>query len=201
MSDPVLFFDTQFQHQILAAEFMLNPFELAALPYLKGRVLDLGCGLGNLSLEAGRRRCNVLAVDASPTAVGRINQEASANQLNVHAVAADVSDFVIPGIFDTVVSIGLLMFFPREKALGLLDTLKACVDSGGCAVINALIEGTTYLEMFRDDHYTLFGRNELEQKFDSWEICLSRHDDFEAPGGRVKAFSTVIARKPSPALQ
>ena len=43
----VRFFDEQFQRQ--AGEGSppeLNPFEQVVLPHLRGRLLDLGCGLG-----------------------------------------------------------------------------------------------------------------------------------------------------------
>ena len=50
----VEFFDTQFQKQVAASDYALNPFERAILPYLRGEVLDLGCGLGNLSLAAAQ---------------------------------------------------------------------------------------------------------------------------------------------------
>ena len=70
------FFDTQFQRQVQAREFVLNPFEEAALPYASGRVLDLGCGLGNLSVAAARRGCDVVAVDASPAAIEHLSRVA-----------------------------------------------------------------------------------------------------------------------------
>ncbi len=201
MVDPVAFFNTQFKRQIESNEFALNPFEQAALPYMKGRVLDMGCGLGNLALEAGRRDCEVLAVDASLAAVERIKRDAAASNVQVRAVTADLGSYEIIEYFDTVVSIGLLMFFPRDKALPLLGGLQAHVKEGGCAIVNVMIEGTTYLDMFLEGHYTLFGREELEQSFAGWKILLSRHDTFSAPGGKSKVFSTVIARKPLPTLQ
>lgn len=201
MADPVAFFDRQFARQVESHEFDLNPFEQAALPYLKGRVLDLGCGLGNLAIEAGRRGCDVLAVDASRTAVERINCDAAAGNIKVRAIAADLSRYEIEGVFDTIVSIGLLMFFPRDRALALLESMMNRVNQGGCVIVNVLIEGTTYLDMFGDSPYTLFGRDELTQRFADWEICLSRHDDFDAPGGTRKSFSTVIARRAATRLQ
>jgi 2-polyprenyl-3-methyl-5-hydroxy-6-metoxy-1,4-benzoquinol methylase len=70
------FFDAQFRRQVQDREYGLNPFETLTMEYLKGEVLDLGSGLGNLSLEAGRRGHRVVAVDASPTAVERINMDA-----------------------------------------------------------------------------------------------------------------------------
>jgi len=51
-SQSVTFFDTQFQKQVASNDFALNPFEKIALPFVHGRVLDLGCGMGNLSIEA-----------------------------------------------------------------------------------------------------------------------------------------------------
>jgi tellurite methyltransferase len=201
MSDPIAFFENQFRRQVASHEFALNPFEQAALPYLKGRVLDLGAGLGNLALEAGRRGCDVLAVDASPTAVERINRDAAVENLRVSAVAADIGAYAIDGRYDTVVSIGLLMFFSRRQALALLDDIQAHVAPGGYAIVNVLNEGTTFLEMFGDKDYTLFGQDELEGRFAGWDICVSRQDDFDAPGGTRKAFSTVIACKAAPKLQ
>jgi len=201
MIDSTAFFDTQFRHQIETQEFVLNPFEQAALPYLKGSLLDLGCGLGNLALEAGRRGCEVLALDASPAAVERINRDAAVENLKIQAVTADLENHEIKGDYDTVVSIGLLMFFPRDQAIRLLHTLQDHVKEGGTAIVNVLVDGTTYLDMFREGHYTLFGRDELEQCFAGWDVQSSRNDVFDAPSGTCKCFSTVIACKPAPDLQ
>ena len=60
-SHSVDFFDAQFRQQIERGAFALNPFEAAALPFLRGRVLDFGCGLGNLALHAARHGHTVLA--------------------------------------------------------------------------------------------------------------------------------------------
>ena len=158
---PIDFFDNQFQKQVSEQSFALNPFEEAALPYLTGSVLDLGCGLGNLSVEAARRGASVVAVDASPTAVARIQQVAAEEKLALRGVQADLGNYQIDGQFDSIVAIGLLMFFERERALNLLDEIQRHVKPGGCAVINVLIEGTTYLGMFQSGHYYLFGRDEL----------------------------------------
>ncbi len=51
-SRSVEFFEAQFRRQIREGDFKLNPFETLALDYLRGDVLDLGCGLGNLALAA-----------------------------------------------------------------------------------------------------------------------------------------------------
>ena len=191
------FFDAQFRAQIAAGEFALNPFEQAALPFVHGRVLDLGCGLGNLAIAAARKGCRVVGVDASLPAIVHIAQVSRAEELGMTAVLAELPSFRLAGEYDTIVAIGLLMFMRRPAALDLLSQIMHHVAPGGCAVINALVEGTTYLAMFDPEAHCLLGRDEIETRFAGWTIELSRHDAFAAPGDTVKQFSTVIARKPA----
>jgi tellurite methyltransferase len=189
-------FDAQFRRQARDGEFALNPFESAALPHVHGRVLDLGCGLGNLTLEAARRGCTVQALDASPGAVAHIREVARTGNLPVQADVVDLARYRIQAEFDTIVAIGLLMFFPQPRALELLADIRSHVAEGGCAIVNVLIEGTTYLDLFEPGHCHLFGRDELERAFAGWKVLLSRVDTFDVPDGRTKVFSTVIAEKP-----
>ena len=193
----VEFFETQFQQQTRKQNFALNPFETLALDYLTGTVLDLGCGLGNLSLEAGRRGHRVVAVDASPTAVSRIKRDAQREAISVQAIQADIDWWIIDQPYDTIVAIGLLMFFRRERALDLLRAIQEHVNPGGRAIVNVLIEGTTYMGMFDLENYYLFPCKEIEEGFVGWRILSSRQETFSAPEGTRKEFLTVIAEKSS----
>ncbi|MBK7082133.1 MAG: class I SAM-dependent methyltransferase [Betaproteobacteria bacterium] len=187
------FFDRQFRRQIDAGEFALNPFEARALPHLRGRVLDLGCGLGNLALAAARRGCEVTALDASPAAIARLQAVARREALALVAAEADFDRYRIVADYDTVVAIGLFMFFPRPRSVALLDDALAHVAPNGTLIVNVLIEGTTYLDMFEPGRYTLFGEDEVAARCAGWRILESRHDTFDAPGATVKRFATVIA--------
>ena len=195
-TESVRFFDTQFQRQVDAGEFVLNPFEELALPYLQGDVLDLGCGLGNLALEAARAGCRVTALDGSTTAIGRIRETALARALAVEAREADLGRYAIDREYDAIVAIGLLMFFPRTRAEALLADIVAHVRPGGVVVLNALTEGTTFLAMFEPDHYHLFAPGALKAALPGWEVLAESADRFPAPGDTVKVFDTVVARRP-----
>lgn len=189
------YFDQQFRQQVREQRFELNPFERAALPHLRGEVLDFGCGLGNLAQAAARRGCRVLALDASPTAIAHLNSCALGEGLCIRAEQADLSTYRIGADFDAVVSIGLLMFFDCPTAFAQLEQLKAHVAPGGVCIVNVLTEGTTWRELLDGEQHCLFAPEALRQAFAGWEILDEAHQHFPAPGDTDKAFATVIARR------
>lgn len=189
------FFDAQFRRQLKESDLSLNPFEREALPFLRGTVLDFGCGLGNLAVAAARRGCSVVALDASHTAIEHLRRLARAESLPITAAEADLRDYVVRNDFDAVVCIGLLMFFDCPTAIAQLRQLQARVRPGGVAVVNVLVEGTTYLEMFDPSNHCLFARDEMRRHFDGWELLRCDEQDFPAANETTKSFVTVIARK------
>jgi tellurite methyltransferase len=193
----VEFFDTQFRRQLQQGGAELNPFELAALPYLQGRVLDFGCGLGNLAVAAARRGCPVVALDASHAAIEHLRAVAAAGQLPIEAIETDLRTYALTEDFDTVVSIGLLMFFDCPTALRQLASLQAHVRPDGVAIVNVLVEGTTYLDMFDAGGHCLFAPDELRHRFQGWDVLRCEQQDFAAPDHRIKSFVTLIARRPA----
>lgn len=196
MNRSVQFFDEQFRRQADTADYALNPFESKVVPHLRGEVLDLGCGLGNLSIAAAKAGCRVTAMDASPAGVEDLQKRGHALGLPIDARVQDLRTFVASREYDGVVAIGLLMFFACPQARSVLVQLQRAVRPGGIAAVNVLIEGTTFLNMFDPaSGYCLFGADELEHQFAGWKMLASRHEDFTAPGGTVKRFHTVIASR------
>jgi len=195
----ITFFDTQFQRQVRDGDFALNPFEKAALPYLRGRVLEFGCGLGNLAVAAAERGCSVVALDASHAAIEHLRQVASDKALPIEAYEAELRDYELREDFDAVVSIGLLMFFDCPAAFRQLSSLQSHVRRNGIAVVNVLVEGTTYLDMFDSRGHCLFAREEMRRRFAGWSMLHYEYQGFDAPNEQIKSFVTVIAQKGSTA--
>ncbi|HSJ98024.1 MAG TPA: class I SAM-dependent methyltransferase [Myxococcota bacterium] len=196
-SPSVAFFERQFARQIAAAEFELNPFEQAALPRLHGEVLDLGCGLGNLSIALAARGSRVSAIDASAPAVESLQRRARALGLAVDASRGDLRGWRPRRQWDGVACIGLLMFFAPAHARAGLAAVRSAVRPGGVAAVNVLVEGTTYLAMFGDGPRCLFAAGEVRAAFAGWEILLDESREFPAPDATVKRFETVIAHRPT----
>ncbi len=196
-SHSVDFFERQFQQQVREQEHALNPFEASALPWLQGRVLDYGCGLGQLSLAAARRGCEVLALDASATAIAHLRQVAQDEGLAIDAREAELSAYRLSTDFDSVVCIGLLMFLDCDSALHQLAQLQQRLRPGGVLVLNVLVQGTTYLDMFDPQRHCLLTAQQLRERFAGWTLEQFELRDFPAPGDTVKSFATLIARKPA----
>ncbi len=116
--------------------------------------------------------------------------------LAIEAHEADLACYRINRSYDSIVAIGLLMFFPRLQAETLLADIVGRVKPGGVVALNVLTEGTTFLGMFEPGHYHLFPRCALRAALDGWDVMVESHDVFPAPNNTSKVFDTLIARRP-----
>jgi tellurite methyltransferase len=138
----------------------------------------------------------VVALDGSHAAIEHVRSVARREGLRIQADEADLRAYDVKQDFDTVICIGLLMFFDCPTAFHQLAGLQAHVRPGGMLVVNVLTEGTTYMDMFSPEGHCLFKPGDLRERFEGWELLSYVNQEFGAPRNTVKAFETAIARRP-----
>lgn len=96
------------------------------------RVLDLGCGWGSLALWIAERypACSVVALSNSRTQAEHIQDACERQGISrIETMTADVSEAVVPGAFDRVVSVE--MFEHMKNYERLLARIAGWLRSGG----------------------------------------------------------------------
>ena len=86
---------------------------VGAVEQIRGRVLDSGCGTGELALMAAARGLDASGIDASPTAIAIARKRCAERGLTARFVVGDVlrlDEFTTPP-YDTVLDSGLLHVF------------------------------------------------------------------------------------------
>lgn len=104
------------------------------------RVLDIGCGAGDVSFLAARivgPEGAVIGVDKSPEAIRLASQRAAtAGLANVQFLAGDLSEFVLDDPVDALIGRLVLMYFADPAVL--LRRLVGFLKPGGLAVFHEL---------------------------------------------------------------
>ncbi|MEM2250725.1 MAG: class I SAM-dependent methyltransferase [Candidatus Hadarchaeales archaeon] len=106
---------------------------LSILPSKIGRILDVGCGTGELLLRVARKADLAIGMDISPGMVKRIPHAVK----NVYVVIAD-ADFLPfkDNSFDCVVSVTLLQNMPDPETT--VKEICRVVRSGGLVILTSL---------------------------------------------------------------
>jgi len=99
-----------------------SPHERKAMQYVRGRVLDIGCGAGRSGLHLQTRGHEVLGIDVSPLALKVARQRGlrSTRELSITKVGPDL------GKFGTILMMGnnFGLFGSRKRARWLLRRFK-----------------------------------------------------------------------------
>src|SRR5581483_7575810 len=87
-----------------------------------GRVLELGCGSGRLTIPLARAELDIVGIDISESMLAYARKKASAANVNVEFQLADMRDFDLPEKFSTIFAAG-------NSLLHLLDNanLQRCL--------------------------------------------------------------------------
>jgi ubiquinone/menaquinone biosynthesis C-methylase UbiE len=98
-----------------------------------GRILDIGCGVGQLACELAQRRpaAQIVAADTSPGMIARARRDYAAP--NVIYVQASIDDIARDEAFDVIVSTHALPYFPDKP--GAVRAMYGLLRPGGRVLI------------------------------------------------------------------
>jgi SAM-dependent methyltransferase len=100
------------------------------------RVLDIGCGAGQLALMAARAGANVTGVDIAANLIEQARERARSEGLSVHFDEGDAEALPYPDAsFDLVASLIGAMFAPRPELVAS-EMLRVCRSGGRIAMAN-----------------------------------------------------------------
>ena len=121
-------------------------------------VLDIMCGYGRHSLELARRGLKVTAVDNLSDYINEIKEKATAENLSIDCICADVLEMQIDKQYDAALCMGnSLQFFNEEDTLRLLSKISAHLKLAGKLFINTWSIAEIAMKDFKDKSWSRFG--------------------------------------------
>jgi ubiquinone/menaquinone biosynthesis C-methylase UbiE len=105
------------------------------------RVLDIGCGSGNLAVPAARSGAIVTGIDIAPNLLEEAGHRAAAEDLEIRFVEGDAERLPFEdNSFDVVVSMFGAMFAPRTDR-AITELFRVCRAGGLIAMANWTLQG------------------------------------------------------------
>jgi len=175
---------------------------------LVGRLLDLGCGTGDLALYLASRGHRVWGVDFAPNAIRRARAKAAERGISVEFRVASALDLGHLGTtFDTVVDCGLFHVFLDQHRRAYANNVRSVLVPGGAL----------FLLCFSEEEPTDWGgprrvsQADIRETFhDGWEVrsIRSGHYEVTTPGVEGRAWlaelrttrSAMRSRRRTPSL-
>ena len=128
----------------------------------RGKILDLGIGLGANALYLASLGCSVFGIDISEKAIRAVKQTASRKSTELHLVVADLDVFPIPAeTFD-----GVLSFFYLNRCL--FPQIKKCLKPGGVVLMETYVDDSSKEKRSQVSH--CLQQSELASVFGDLEI-------------------------------
>lgn len=159
----------------------------------RGRVVDLGMGLGGNALYLAARGASVLGIDISEHAVRAQRQAALNRGLGIELIVADLDVFPLPvNRFDAV----LCFFFLNRP---LFPQIRKCLKPGGVFLMETFV--TDPQRPDKDQPRYRLAEKELLTAFGDWEVLDHAEGVHPESPHSQAATARICARKPEPAFR
>ena len=160
-----------------------------------GHALDLGCGAGRDTLELLRRGWRVLAVDAEPEALARLEAQLDEEKrLRLQSRCCRFESIPLPPAH-LVNSSFALPLCPPAAFPGLWQAICTSLPAGGLFAGHLLGERDDWA----DNGITILRRAQLEELLSGWEVLMleEKEEDGVTAKGRNKRWHlfSVVARR------
>jgi SAM-dependent methyltransferase len=106
--------------------------------WIRGAVLDAGCGAGEHTIHLARLGYDVLGIDFSPRAVEQARENAAARDVPARFEVANALDLGDAPRFDTIIDSALFNIFSAEDRAAYVRSLRAVCRPGGLVHLLAL---------------------------------------------------------------
>jgi SAM-dependent methyltransferase len=106
--------------------------------WIRGSVLDPGCGAGEHTIHLARLGYDVVGIDFSPHAVEQARETAAARRVAARFEVANALDLGDAPRFDTIVDSALFHIFAAEERAAYVRSLHAVCRPGGLLHVLAL---------------------------------------------------------------
>ncbi|MCY3756156.1 MAG: class I SAM-dependent methyltransferase [Acidobacteria bacterium] len=156
----------------------------------RGRVVDLGMGLGGNALYLAARGASVLGIDISERAVRALRQTALNRGLRLELIVADLDVFPLPvNRFDAV-----LCFFYLNRHL--FPKIRSSLKPGGVFLMEAFVTDPQRPE--KDQPRYRLAEEELLTAFGDWDVLDYAEGAYPESPHSQAATARICAKKPLP---
>ncbi|UIO98982.1 class I SAM-dependent methyltransferase [Halobaculum sp. CBA1158] len=167
---------------------------LAEAGRIGSRVIEVGCGTGELSLFLARRGHEVLGVDVAPSAIERARAKARWRRIPAQFLAWDALRLDDLGVrADTVVDSAMLHCLGPAERERAVEAIRRTLRPGGryYLLCDARADGAaaTWASLSRAEIRELFGPD------DGWSLSFVFDTGFERRGSRSPAFLVGARRR------
>lgn len=122
------------------------PFYLSLAQEVNGRVLELGCGTGRVTIPLAQNEINITGLDIVPGMLSRAQEKAG--DLPIHWVEADIRDFHLGMQFDLIFTTGSVFqhLTERHDQERMLACVREHLSPKGLFVLDLLYPSRNRLE-------------------------------------------------------